>query len=72
MADDEPDGIQLRGKQLVFQAMSAISPREAVGFELVMEAVAEADDQINLEISAEHLAKPARRSETVQIAADVR
>jgi cell division septation protein DedD len=24
MADDEPDGIQLRGKQLVFQAMSAI------------------------------------------------
>src|SRR5688572_14303473 len=24
MTDDEPDGIQLRGKQLVFQAMSAI------------------------------------------------
>ena len=37
-----------------------------------MEAVSEADAQMNLEISADHLGKPARRSETVQIAAEVR
>lgn len=61
-----------RDNVITFQSVAAIAPREAAGFELVMEAIAEADAQVNLEISADHLSKPARRSETVQIAAEVR
>lgn len=62
----------LRDNVISFEPVAAISPKEAAGFELVMEAVAEADAQMNLEISADHLNKPARRSETVQIAAEIR
>jgi uncharacterized repeat protein (TIGR01451 family) len=62
----------LRDNVISFQPMAAIAPKESAGFELVMEAIAEADAQMSLEISADHLTKPARRSETVQIAAEVR
>lgn len=71
--------IEVRGSQysvrdnaIVFAPVSTIGPREQAAFEVVMEAIAEADAQMNLEISADHLSKPARRSETVQIAAEVR
>jgi uncharacterized repeat protein (TIGR01451 family) len=57
---------------IAFESVAAIAPKESVGLELVMEAVAEADAQMSLEISADHLSKPARRSETIQIAAEVR
>ena len=62
----------VRDNLITFQPIAAISPRETAGFELIMEAVSEADAQMNLEITADHLTKPARRSETVQIAAEVR
>lgn len=71
--------IEVRGSQysvrdnaIVFAPVSTIGPREQAAFEVVMEAISEADAQMNLEISADHLSKPARRSETVQIAAEVR
>lgn len=62
----------LRDNVIAFDAVAAIGPKEFAAYELVMEAVSEADAQMNLEISAEHLSKPARRSETVQIAAEIR
>lgn len=62
----------LRDNVIAFETVDAIGPKETAAFELVMEAVAEADAQMNLEISADHLSKPARRSETVQIAAEIR
>lgn len=62
----------LRDNVIAFETVNAIGPKETAAFELVMEAVAEADAQMNLEISADHLSKPARRSETVQIAAEIR
>lgn len=62
----------IRDNVLTFDTVGSISPKELVGIELVMEAVAEADAQMNLEITADHLTKPARRSETVQIAAEIR
>ncbi len=71
--------VEVRGSQysvrenaIVFSPVSTIGPREQAAFEVVMEAISEADAQMNLEISADHLSKPARRSETVQIAAEVR
>jgi uncharacterized repeat protein (TIGR01451 family) len=62
----------LRDNAISFDPVTAIGPKEMAAFELVMEAVSEADAQMNLEISADHLSKPARRSETVQIAAEIR
>ena len=62
----------VRGDSIVFAPVSKIGPREQAAFEVVMEAVSEADAQMFLEISADHLNKPAQRSETVQIAAEVR
>lgn len=63
----------VRDNMVTFDSVAAISPKDLVGFELVTEAIAEAEDaQMNLEISADHLTKPARRSETVQIAAELR
>lgn len=62
----------VRDNVISFDVVNSISPNETAAFELVMEAVAEADAQMNLEISADHLSKPARRSETVQIASEVR
>jgi uncharacterized repeat protein (TIGR01451 family) len=71
--------IEIRGAEysfrdsvVSFQPVASIGPNETVGFELVMEAVAEAEAQMNLEIQADHLNKPARRSETVQIATEIR
>lgn len=62
---------KLRDNLITFDSVQSISPDEATSFEVVMEAVAEAEAQMNLEISADHLSKPARRSETVQIAAEI-
>lgn len=62
----------MRDNVIAFETVAAIGPKETSAFELIMEAVAEADAQMNLEISADHLSKPARRSETVQIAAEIR
>ena len=63
----------IRNNMITFDSVAAISPKELVGFEVVMEAIAEAPDaQMSLEILADHLTKPAKRSETVQIAAELR
>jgi len=62
----------LRDHVITFESVPAINPNGAAAFELVMEAEAAAEAQMNLEISADHLSRPARRSETVQIAAEIR
>ncbi|MDB5347630.1 MAG: conserved repeat domain protein [Schlesneria sp.] len=63
----------IRNNMITFDSVAAISPKELVSFEVVMEAVAEAPDaQMSLEILADHLTRPAKRSETVQIAAELR
>ena len=55
-----------------FEPLVELAPRDAVAFEVMMEAVAEADAKMDLQITADHLTKPARRTETVQIATEVR
>ena len=55
-----------------FEPLAELAPRDAVAFELVMEAIAEADAKMDLQISADHLTKPARRTESVQIAKEIR
>ena len=62
----------LRDNVIVFDPVAAIVPKQAKAFEIVTKAIAEADTQIQLEIAAEHLTKPATRIETVQITAEGR
>ena len=57
---------------ITFEPIASIDPNGTVAFEVEMEAIAVAQTQMNLEISADHLTKPARRNETVEIAAEVR
>ena len=61
---------QQRDDLVVFDSISELAPKTKVSYELVLEPVEEADAQIALEISADHLNKPGRRIETIQIAAD--
>ena len=55
-----------------FEPLAELGTRETVSFELVMEAIAEADARMDLQITADHLPKPAHRIETVHIATEVR
>ena len=71
--------IEVRGAKYVeakniirFEPLAELGPRETASFELVMEATAEADARMDLQITADHLPKPSHRIETVHIATEVR
>ena len=55
---------------LIFDPIDELSPRANAVFELVLEPMEEADARIVIEISADHLAKPHRREESIQIGRD--
>jgi uncharacterized repeat protein (TIGR01451 family) len=63
---------QAKNNVVQFEHLSELAPRDVAAFEVVMEAIAEADAKMDLQITADHLTKPARRTETVQIANEVR
>ncbi|MCX7392707.1 MAG: hypothetical protein NTW75_01120 [Planctomycetales bacterium] len=70
----EVRGVQYQTeKDLIrFEPLVELNPHDTATFEIVMEAIEEADALMDLQISAEHLSKPARRQETVQIEKQVR
>lgn len=59
-----------RDDMVVFDPISELNPKSKASYELILEPVEEAEAQITLEISADHLSRPGRRIETIQIAAD--
>ena len=59
-----------KGDKVIFDTIDELAPRTNVAFELILEPTSEADARIQLEISAEHLTKPHRRDETIQIVQD--
>ena len=61
---------QKKGDRVVFDLIDELAPRTNIAFELILEPTSEADARIQLEISAEHLTKPHRRDETIQIVQD--
>lgn len=61
---------QQKDNVILFESITELPPRSKASYELVLEPIAEADAQIGLEISADHLTKPGRRVETIQIARD--
>ncbi|HEY0982021.1 hypothetical protein [Schlesneria sp.] len=62
---------QQQGDQILFESIDELNPQGNAGFELTLEPIEEADAKIQLEISAEHLSKPHRRDETIQIVHDI-
>lgn len=61
---------QQKDDYVQFEPIGELAPKTKMAYELVLEPIAEADAQIGLEISADHLSKPGRRVETIQIARD--
>lgn len=62
---------QKKNDYIVFDPIDELAPRAKAAYELVLEPIEEAEAQIRLEISAEHLNKPGVRVETIQIARDM-
>ena len=56
--------------RVVFDLIDELAPRSNATFELTLEPIEEADARVVIEVSAEHLAKPHRREESIQIARD--
>ena len=63
---------QAKNNVVSFEPLTELAPRDVAAFEVVMEAIAEADAKMDLQITADHLTKPARRTETVQIATEIK
>ena len=59
-----------KNNTVIFDPIDELSPRSHAAFELVLEPTEEADARMSIEISANHLTKPHRREETIQIARD--
>ena len=55
---------------VVFEAIEELAPRSQAAFEFIMEPTEEAEARVVVEIYADHLTKPHRREETIQIARD--
>ena len=62
---------QQQDDRVIFETIEELPPRGNVAFELMLEPIQEAEARIQLEIAAEHLSKPHRRDETIQIVQDV-
>jgi uncharacterized repeat protein (TIGR01451 family) len=55
---------------VVFDAIEELTPRSQAAFEFVLEPIEEAEAHVVVEVYADHLTKPHRREETIQIASD--
>ena len=62
---------QQQDDRVIFETIEELPPRGNVAFELMLEPIQEAEAKIQLEIAAEHLSKPHRRDETIQIVPDI-
>jgi uncharacterized repeat protein (TIGR01451 family) len=62
-----PTRYAVTGQRLTFEAVDALTPRTAATFELVLEAVAAGDSRLEMQIAADHLRRPIRHDEAVQV-----
>lgn len=61
---------QQKDDRVIFEPVEDLPPKGNVAFEVMLEPIQEAEAKMQLEISAEHLSKPHRRDETIQIVQD--
>ena len=58
------------GNLVAFEALEALEPQETAAYELQVKGLAEGDTRIELKISADHLARPLHRDETLRVTPD--
>lgn len=59
-----------KNNTIIFDSIDELAPKSNAAFELVLEPTEEAEARISIEILADHLSKPHRREESIQIARD--
>lgn len=59
-----------KNNAVIFDSIDELDPKTNAAFELVLEPIEEADARMSIEITADHLTKPHRREESIQIARD--
>jgi len=58
---------QVLGSRIVFDPIGELSPRDRATYEIVVEALSAGDARLELQIFAEHLRRPVRHEEALQV-----
>ncbi len=62
-----PTNYQVVGQRLVFDPVDSLPPRTGATYELVLEALAAGDSRLEMQIAADHLKRPIKHDEAVQV-----
>lgn len=62
-----PTNYQIVGQRLVFDPVDSLPPRTGATYELVLEALAAGDSRLEMQIAADHLKRPIKHDEAVQV-----
>ncbi len=62
-----PSSYRRDGQRLIFEPIDQLESRGSVAYELVLEAQTPGDSRLEMQISADHLRRPVRHDEAVQI-----
>ena len=65
-----PSEYQLVGQKLVFDPVRELGPRDSAPFDVVVEALSAGDARLELQITADHLKRPIKHEEAVQVVGD--
>lgn len=64
-----PSQYRLEGQRLTFEPIGSVAARGSAAYELVLEAQSPGDSRIEMQISADHLRRPVRHDEALQVLA---
>ena len=67
-----PSTYKVDGQRLIFDAVSSIEANGSAAYELVLEAKAAGDSRLEMQISADHLRRPIRHDEPIQVVSDAK
>uniref|UniRef100_A0A7C4LN53 DUF11 domain-containing protein n=1 Tax=Schlesneria paludicola TaxID=360056 RepID=A0A7C4LN53_9PLAN len=62
-----PSAHEIVGQQVIFEPVAELGPRDSATYELELEAVSEGDSRLDLQMYAEHLRRPVRHEEVLQV-----
>jgi len=67
-----PSTYKIEGQRLIFEPVSTIDASGSAAYELVLEAKAAGDSRLEMQISADHLKRPVRHDEPIQVVTDAK
>lgn len=67
-----PSTYKIDGQRLIFDPIASIDANGSAAYELVLEAKAAGDSRLEMQISADHLKRPIRHDEPIQVVADAK